>query len=266
MAAAAAHELVFEAFGVHASVVAPDADALAQVLPALPPGWNSSDAASPAVRFELVADGTGYVRVHKDGVALSASLPLAVASTTLERELRIEVALRAPERIFVHAGAVAYRSQGLVLPGATFAGKSTLVAALVRAGATYLSDEYAVLDFDGRIHPYPRPLGIRVDGVVQEHQDVRTLGGTPGEVAVPVTAIAITTFHEGASWQPVRMSPGEAVLALIEHTVPAQTRPTESLRAARQAVDGALLLRSERGDADVAAAWLSTLMRPCDAS
>jgi hypothetical protein len=31
------------------------------------------------------------------------------------------------------------------------------VAELVRAGATYYSDEFAVLDSRGRVHPFPRP-------------------------------------------------------------------------------------------------------------
>jgi len=255
------HAIVFEAFGVRACVAAPTGEALDFVVPALPPGWRRpSDANSPAFRFELVAAGDGNVRVFKDGVALSADLPLEVARTTLERELRIEVAVRAPGLIFVHAGAVAHRGRGLVLPGPTFAGKSTLVAALVHAGATYLSDEYAVLDLDGRVHPYPRPLGIRVDGVVHEQRAVEELGGTAADAAVPVAAIAMTSYREGAAWRSEPLSAGDAVLALLEHTLPAQTRPAESLRAVRQAVDGAVLVRGERGDADAAAASLLALL------
>jgi hypothetical protein len=36
-----------------------------------------------------------------------------------------------------------------VLPGRSFAGKTTLVAALVQVGAEYWSDEYPVLDAEG---------------------------------------------------------------------------------------------------------------------
>jgi len=79
-------------------------------------------------------------------------------------------------------------------------------------------------------------------------------------VAVPVAAVAVTTYRDGASWGPVGMSRGDAVLAILENTVPAQARPAESLRAARLAVDGAQLLRGERGDADVAAALLLALL------
>ena len=35
---------------------------------------------------------------------------------------------------------------------------------MVRAGATYYSDEYAVIDDTGLVHPFARPLGIREEG------------------------------------------------------------------------------------------------------
>ena len=64
--------------------------------------------------------------------------------------------------MFVHAGVVAVDGRALLLPGGSFTGKTTLVAALLRAGAQYGSDEYAVLDEAGLVLPaYPRPLSIR---------------------------------------------------------------------------------------------------------
>jgi len=78
-----------------------------------------------------------------------------------ETDLQLYVAEMAPRRLFVHAGVVGWRGQAIIIPGRTFTGKTTLVAALVKAGATYYSDEYAVLDVRGRVHPYARPLGIR---------------------------------------------------------------------------------------------------------
>jgi hypothetical protein len=53
----------------------------------------------------------------------------------------------------------------MVLPGKSFAGKTTLVAALVRAGAEYWSDEYAVLDANGDVHPYAGCWRDQVAGV-----------------------------------------------------------------------------------------------------
>ena len=59
----------------------------------------------------------------------------------------------------------------LLLPGGSFTGKTTLVGALVRAGAVYYSDQYALLDEDGLIHPYPC--------------HVERFGGSAGDEPVP---------------------------------------------------------------------------------
>ena len=64
----------------------------------------------------------------------------------------------------MHAGVVGWNGRALLLPGRTLSGKTTLVAELLRAGATYYSDELAVLDARGRVHPFPKPLAIREKG------------------------------------------------------------------------------------------------------
>ena len=74
---------------------------------------------------------------------------------------------------------------------------------------------------------------------------------------VPVSAkrrcqsgsIAIAQFGIGSRWVPDRLSGGEAVLAVLANTVPAQERPEEALRAIRRAIDGAVILQGVRGEA-----------------
>ena len=63
--------------------------------------------------------------------------------------------------IFIHAGVVAQDGVAIALPGVSFAGKTTLVSALVRAGAVYYSDEFAVIDKRGVVNPYPKALSVR---------------------------------------------------------------------------------------------------------
>ena len=92
------------------------------------------------------------------------------------------IALHAPNHVFVHAGVVGVEDRAIVLPGRSFAGKTTLVAALVKAGAEYWSDEYAVLDADGLVHPYPKPLSVRINDTREtDEQPVESLGGRAGE-------------------------------------------------------------------------------------
>lgn len=66
-------------------------------------------------------------------------------------------------RLVLHAALAARRGRGILMPGRPDAGKTTLVAGLVRAGHMYLSDEAAVFDpGTGRFHAFPRALGMEV--------------------------------------------------------------------------------------------------------
>src|SRR5262249_36246454 len=105
--------------------------------------------------------GKSRYAVYVNGALLMWSTTSEACLRTFEADVQLHVAEMAPERVFVHAGVVAYQGRGILLPGRSFAGKSTLVRELVQAGAQYYSDEYAVLDADGAVHPYPRPLSIR---------------------------------------------------------------------------------------------------------
>jgi hypothetical protein len=78
-----------------------------------------------------------------------------------ESALRIRIAEMAPRRVFVHAGVVGRRNLAIILTGKSYTGKTTLVRELIRSGADYYSDEYAVLDAGGKVHPFLRPLEIR---------------------------------------------------------------------------------------------------------
>ena len=97
----------------------------------------------------------------------------------LEWEIHRFLAERAPDRIFVHAGVVEWQGKAIVVPGQSFSGKSTLVAAFVRAGCRYLSDEYAILDSEGLCHAHPRDLSLRIEGRV-ERKPIGELGGRTG--------------------------------------------------------------------------------------
>ena len=59
----------------------------------------------------------------------------------LQTDLQLFVATEALSRLFVHAGVVGWRGRAILVPGTSFSGKTTLVAAMVQAGASYYSDE-----------------------------------------------------------------------------------------------------------------------------
>lgn len=105
-------------------------------------------------------------------------------------------------------------------PGESFAGKTTLTAALVQAAAIYYSDEYAVLDPNGRAHPYARPPLIRnADGSSTE-RPVTEFGDIAAGESAGLALVSMTRYRAGAGWQPVRLSTGEGVLAMLANTFP----------------------------------------------
>jgi hypothetical protein len=168
----------------------------------------------------------------------------------LETDLRLHIAEQARRRLFVHAGVVGWRGRAIVIPGRSFTGKSSLVAALVQAGANYYSDEYAVFDARGCVHPYLVPLSIRRENSEQpEKVPVETLGGLPGVKALPVGLVAVAKYQQGTRWQPRLLSPGQAVLALLANTVAARRRPEVALNWLAQVVSNARVLQGVRGEA-----------------
>jgi hypothetical protein len=157
---------------------------------------------------------------------------------------------------------VVWRGKAIVLPGRSLSGKTTLVAELVKAGATYYSDEYAVLDEAGRVHPYAQPLAIRESERLREQTryPVEALGGAVGKKAAPVGLVVVSKYQPNSHWRPRQLSPGQGVLELLANTVPAQSRPQESMQALHQAVAQATVLKSSRGEAkDVARALLDAV-------
>lgn len=60
----------------------------------------------------------------------------------------------------VHASVVAYGDRIVAFPALSGGGKTTLAAASVLAGAEYISDEALVLDDDGGVIPYPKPMAL----------------------------------------------------------------------------------------------------------
>lgn len=252
-----------ESYGLRIDVRVNDAEVREAVLRVLPPGWRPAEASFPDMEFTLARDREQRYVVSGDGIAapLALAVDLDVALSFLESNIRSRVALWAPERIFVHAGVVARNGGALLIPGESFAGKTTLVAALVKAGAAYFSDEFAVLDHAGLVHPYAKPLSVRAPAEVYPEQvTAEALGGTSGAGGVPVAAVVVTSYVPGARWEPTPVPRGEAALALLAHTVAAQERPAEVLQVLRRVTERCTCVRGDRGEAEAIVPSLLSLL------
>lgn len=244
----------FEIHGVRVGLGASEREILERLVALLPPGLPRCDPEAVDWHVALLPVGESAWQYKSPGRSSPMFTDLSLVVAMLDTELRRYVAGHAPERFFVHAGAVSYGDRAILIPGSSFSGKSMLVAALVRAGAEYYSDEYAVLDEHGLVHPYARPLSIRRDRPEPpDRPSAESLGGTVGVEPVPVGLIAATAYRPQASFRPEPRSAAQGMLALMAHMTGSRERPKEALEAARHAAATALVLEGERGEADAAA-------------
>jgi len=180
-----------------------------------------------------------------------------------EPAFRLMVASLAPRRIFVHAGVVGWKGHAILFPGKTLSGKTTLVAELVRAGASYFSDEYAVLDAVGRVHPFRKPLSLRASPTARQVETpVEALGGKAARRSLPVGLVVMSTYRDGARWRPRTLTPGQGALAVLANTITALHAPVRAMTSIREVVVHAPVVKSSRGDAaEVAPLILQLLER-----
>ncbi len=252
----------FTSYGVRVGVRANSAEALRLALDYFPPGWQQAQ--SPVVErlYSLIlhengpANGKsarGLLRFNLLYGDLARLARTRDADEVLERfasDLHLHVAEMAKRRVFVHAGVVGWKGRALLLPGSSTAGKTTLVAELVKAGAVFYSDEYAVLDARGRVHPFARPLQLRDEETSRQKRfAVEELGGRAGIRALTVKLVALSKYKAGARWRPRRLSAGQGVLEMLAHTVSARRQPEQAFTALREVAERALIWKGVRGEA-----------------
>lgn len=248
--------LCLETYGLRLGIRVNREDILPRVVARLPPGWKPCRTVEVDRLFSLwLGDTDGKARIRRYSLLYAGILRRArtfdveEALQTLEAELRQAVAAGARRWVFVHAGVVGFRGRAILVPGRSGAGKSTLISELVRAGATYYSDEFAVLDRRGRVHPFLKPLSLRREGGLVESTSWTSLGGEAGERPLRPLLVALASHKSGAAWRPVRLSPGQGLLALLAHTVPVRRRPAASLGALKAALAPAVVVKGKRGEA-----------------
>src|SRR5688572_8401308 len=128
----------FTAHGVRVGVRATDPSVMEAIEARLPTGWKPR--ANPLVDHlaSLVVgdrERKGNVRklhvVYSGAIRAFRSTQLEEALNFLEHHLEEFVAQEAPDRIFVHAGVVAWKGRAILIPGHSHSGKTSLVTALL---------------------------------------------------------------------------------------------------------------------------------------
>ena len=255
--------VTFELDGARLRVRATGRGAAAVVAASLPQGSRAAAGGSVHEEFSVALDGRRPPhRLYRGAELLAECTGRDELVRELASRLDFAVAEHATERVYVHAGVVALGGQAIVIPGRSLSGKTTLVAALLQAGATFFSDEFAVIDAEGRVWPHARPLSIRPQGTTGPGTPItiEELGASPGSVSVPIGIVVATRYVPGATWEPMPLDRSTGLLRVLDNAIVAQTKPHLALSVLARAIGTARVLGGVRGEADDTAGRLTALV------
>lgn len=256
------------AYGVRMGVRAIRPEDLEKSLGYLPLGWKPCSPSNVSRLYSIVCNepeqsSAASFDLFCDHHAILRSATETAVLEKLESDSALYIAEMTERRVFVHAGVVGWNGRAILLPGRSCTGKTTLVAELVRWGATYYSDEFAVLDERGFLHPYPRPLGLRENGSLRQTRcPVERLGGSPGAVPLPPALVILSRFKTGTEWRPRHISPGRALLGLLDNAVSARRNPAAALKTLKQVVNQSFAVKGVRGEGQQVVDWISKYFDP----
>jgi hypothetical protein len=256
------YSLNFSVYGARIGVRSNRAEALTQLLPVFPPhfkylassnvDWQYSMYLAPRARGR----SKSFHVLYSNEKELVRSQDAERLVTAFDQDVQLAVAQKARGKVFVHAGVVGWRDRAVLIPGKSFTGKSTLVHALVRAGAVYYSDEFAVLDEQGRVHPFARLPALRDENSINKKIPFEEFGGMVGTRPIPVGTVVVTRFRANAKWRPRVLTPGVGTLELLANTVNARSGQPIVLEVLTRVAKNARILKSTRGEATALAQGL----------
>ena len=172
----------------------------------------------------------------------------------LNTMVRVHVAEKAREWVFIHAGVVGWRGHAIILPASSHSGKTTLVSELIRLGADYYSDEYALIDPAGMIHPFERDLSIRPPGSeIPIQVPPEEFGAEIGSEPIPAGMVVLTKYDSEAVFQPEKLSLGVGIMETVPDVIPIRFNTDFLFYVLNTAFRRAIIIKSLRGEAQIAA-------------
>jgi len=217
------------------------------LLPWLPRSTPDPEAAD--LVFRVSQNREGNVFSAQAGDRMIASHDTLPAIFELLQRLTDEVVTRGlRDMVAIHAGVVAWNGCAALLPGASHAGKTTLVMELLKRGAVYYSDEYALLDAEGRVHAYPRPLMIRDRGGFRQPTLASAWNAATADSPATVRLILSVEWASEEQWRVGRIPQSEALLVLLKNTPRAMADSPEILGCLRSAASSAICYAGVRGE------------------
>jgi hypothetical protein len=249
----------FQAYGARVGVRSNDPELLERLRQRLP-SWAREDQPAAALVDVLIsvrrsppsarAGTRNYHMLYLSIRLRGRTLDLDELVALFESEVHFATAVFARRCVFIHAGCVSWQGRVIAIPGRSMAGKSTLVSALVQAGAEYFSDEYAVIDSRGRVHPYHKTISLRgAEGTAPRQCSPEELGGRAGRKPLPLGLVASLTFEAGASGRLRPLTQAESAMELLANAVSVRLQPERTMRLVQRATAGAQAVKGKRGEA-----------------
>lgn len=200
--------------------------------------WQHSRSSAAAEHtLELLSTPDGYV-VGVDGTITASGVDDGTLLSRLVWEINNLVRLTPSSALMIHAATVGISDRGVLICGASGAGKSTFAAALCERGAVYLSDEIAILRADTDVvDAYAKPISLRPESwplmtslVADCSAEVAHFMQDTWFIVPPKTQASISLSHlvfvsvSGSSATSISpLDPSSALLLLMEQTNAAAT-------------------------------------------
>lgn len=223
----------------------------------------------PHRTFHLISDDAGGELRLSEGDTAQAWVAASdgwMAEYLLGRTC-YHLADRSHGGLLFHAGGLSWRGQGLVLPGAIGAGKTTLTAWLLSQGFRYLTDELVFVPQDAAsFQAFTRPLNVKrgawaaLQPLLDEQDDpiLSNLNGDlvpperlsphPPHGEAPFRLILFPRFEQDSDLGLRRLSKAEAGLALMECLVNARNLPQHGFREVARLAQAVPAYRLHYGD------------------
>lgn len=204
--------------------------------------------------------------VYKDEEFTARNFSKEIIYDLIVSKIRATVAEFASDYVFLHAGAVSCEGKAIIIPGKSRMGKTTLVTELIKRGCEYLSDEFAVIDKKGLVHPFAKKLSVR--GIIDEHRqidvDIERYGAVAGKKPVPIGFVLVAEYK--LSKRKIKPAikintSGAGVMSAVSNSISVRRNPKFVLEVLSNVVNQAVVLEASRGEAAEFAEFLLNFLR-----
>jgi hypothetical protein len=115
----------------------------------------------PHVNYRLLCDAGRFSLYRGESLIFKGNSEAALAGQLLG-DTGYHLADQSTAGLFFHAAGLAWQGKGLLIPGSSGAGKTTLTAWLLSRGFQYLSDEFVFIPHESTtMHAFTRPLNLK---------------------------------------------------------------------------------------------------------